>query len=201
MLNFLRNFFKKLFGGGSATDIGPTVGTIRQPETKVSEDQEADTSSAHASSGIVVEVKRTSPGSKDTLGELYMNGELLCYTLENPVSASGFTDDTHAIPAGTYPIVLKSEGGKHATYQYRFGDAHKGLLFIDDVSGYDFPHIHIGNEVSHTYGSIVVGTSKEGEEQTDSYRKVLYSEKAYLDIYDKIVSHLVEGESVSLKIG
>ncbi|MEM7373130.1 MAG: DUF5675 family protein [Bacteroidota bacterium] len=199
MLNFLRNFFKKLFGGGSATDLGPQAGTMRPPQTEEVEDKEADTSPAESSAGLLVEINRISPGTKDTLGELSLNGEFICYTLENPVSNSGVANESRAIPAGTYPLNLKKEGGKHATYQYRFGDVHKGLLLIDDVPGFEFPHIHIGNEISHTYGSIVLGTSKEGE-SAESFRKVLYSEKAYLDLYNKLVPHLEGGEKVSVKI-
>lgn len=204
MLNFLRNFFKKLFGGGADTDRGPQTGTYPAPapapETKAVEDQESETASAPAVDGFLVEIDRISPGSQDTLGKLSINEEFICFTLENPVGSAGANEST-AIPAGTYSLSLKTTGGKHATYLYRFGDQHKGLIEIDEVEGFEFPHIHIGNEVSHTYGSIVVGTTAENEAQTDISRKVLYSEKAYLEVYEQISSKLLNGQVVQLKIG
>ncbi|MEM7374263.1 MAG: DUF5675 family protein [Bacteroidota bacterium] len=162
---------------------------------------ETDSSPRKPAQEVLLEIKRTSSGTIDTLGELYLNGEFVCYTLENPIAPDGqVPTESLAIPAGTYPISLSNQGGKHATYQYKFGDLHKGLLAIEDVPGFDLLHIHIGNEVRYTYGSIIVGTSFERAEP-DSRRKVLYSEKAYLELYQQIVDLLESGATVKLKIG
>ena len=57
---------------------------------------------------------------------------LLCYTCEDAhhtVKQHGQT----RIPAGTYRILLRSEGGMSQRYRQQFGGAHRGMLWLQDV--------------------------------------------------------------------
>ena len=66
-----------------------------------------------------------------------------------------------SVPAGTYNIALRQEGGFHATYTKKYGGFQRGMLHICDVPNFEYILIHTGNTDEHTAGCLLVGDSQE----------------------------------------
>ncbi|MEM8889736.1 MAG: DUF5675 family protein [Bacteroidota bacterium] len=137
-------------------------------------------------------MKRSSYGTHDTLGKLFINGEFAAFSLESPKAK--------CLEAGSYNLCLRSEGGRHASYWYRFGNMHKGMLFLQSDKDGVYPYVCIGNLGSDANGSILLGTQFNKEEEESAKREVWYSENAYTKVYPQIAGKLAEGESLSLTI-
>ena len=91
---------------------------------------------------------RKYPGTDSIIGELYVDGQFECYTLEDverPEKIAGVT----AIPRGRYEMVI--------TFSQRF---QKLLPLLLNVPNYEGVRIHTGNIAAHTEGCILVGKSK-----------------------------------------
>ena len=93
-------------------------------------------------------LKRTTKFPTCIIGELYLDGLLQCYTLEDlerPVKVAGQT----CIPLGLYQVVLD-----HSDH---IGKITPHLL---EVPGFSGIRIHSGNTDKDTEGCILVGQSK-----------------------------------------
>ena len=84
-----------------------------------------------------------------TLGELFLNGERLCDTLENPYLDN--QRNISCIPEGEYEVRLR--------YPRESGTRDYLLLLVKDVPDRDYILFHIGNRPSDTSGCILVGLS------------------------------------------
>ena len=88
-----------------------------------------------------------------TVGQLYIDGELFCFTLEDkmrevegqPVQKWKVQDET-AIPTGTYELTLEDSP--------RFGT---DTPTLQRVPGFDYIRIHSGNTEEHTEGCLILG--------------------------------------------
>jgi hypothetical protein len=86
-----------------------------------------------------------------TIGNLYLDGEWLCDTLELP-----YRDNQRSIsciPAGQYKVRLRT-AEESATRDYLH-------LLIQDVPNRDFVLVHIGNKSSDSRGCVLVGIGTE----------------------------------------
>jgi hypothetical protein len=98
-----------------------------------------------------LQLKRTDFFENSTIGELSVDGQLECYTLEDkvrPVKIKGKT----AIPAGRYEIIIN--------YSQRF---QRLLPLFLNVPNFEGVRIHPGNTAADTEGCILVGMTKEEE--------------------------------------
>ena len=88
---------------------------------------------------------------KSTIGELFLNGERICDTLEN--SWQDNQRDISCIPEGVYPVRLRlpRESG---TRDYIH-------LLVKEVKDRDYILIHIGNTAKDTSGCILVGLGSQ----------------------------------------
>tara|TARA_S200002703_G_scaffold160031_1_gene176211 strand:+ start:2159 stop:2644 length:486 start_codon:yes stop_codon:yes gene_type:complete len=83
----------------------------------------------------------------------------LCDTLEDRYRGNGAkVYGETAIPNGLYDIRLRTEGGMTQRYATRFPHDHKGMLHLQDVPGFEWVYIHMGNSDEHTEGCILVGS-------------------------------------------
>lgn len=109
-----------------------------------------------------------------TIGQLYVNGEFLCNTVEdrdrglnNNMSASAILKikvaNETAIPTGTYVLVV-SESPK-------FG---RDLIEVRGVPGFTGIRIHKGSNANHSSGCIIPGINSIKGGVTDSQK---YEEK------------------------
>jgi hypothetical protein len=128
-----------------------------------------------------------------TIGSLYMNNQLICFTLEDKdrnlfnchtieqiksVKEYGKT----AIPYGKYKVVL--------AYSNKFGQA---MPLISNIKGFSNVLIHKGNRPEETLGCILIGMN---------YGKdIIYqSTKAFERLYPIICRYCRDMEGVTLTI-
>jgi len=115
----------------------------------------------------------------------------LCYTLEDEHRDVKVMHETR-IPAGTYKITLRTVGGFHGRYTAKYGDMHKGMLWVRNVPGFEYILIHTGNTDEHTSGCLIVGNSSDIKGFIGS------SVNAYKRIYPAIAKALEDGEEVTI---
>jgi len=84
---------------------------------------------------------------KSTIGELFINGERFCDTLENPWLDN--QRNISCIPEGEYPVRLRL-ARESATREYLH-------LLVQDVPNRDYILFHRGNFPKDTSGCILVG--------------------------------------------
>ena len=147
-----------------------------------------------------LEVLRISSQSDSTNGILFdttKGRKFLAYTLEDEYRETKEKGETR-IPAGTYKIKLRKEGGFHGRYTTKYGSMHKGMLHVQDVPGFDYILIHTGNTDEHTDGCLLVGnTQTENIGIKDGF--IGASGDAYKRIYPPIAKALEDGEEVEIK--
>lgn len=147
-----------------------------------------------------LEVWRLMSGLDATIGLLFEtrdSHESLCFTLEDQAQPGTKVPGETRIPAGTYRITLRPEGGFHQRYAQRFPDFHKGMLWIRDVPGFEYILLHCGVTDEDTAGCVLVG---DGAMQNVTRRgRLLDSELAYRRIYPPIVRTLLLGGEVSIR--
>jgi hypothetical protein len=93
-------------------------------------------------------VRRFEFSDESTIGELAVDGQFECYTLEDKVRPTKVAGKT-AIPAGRYEVVIN--------FSQRF---QKPLPFLLNVPNFEGIRIHPGNVSANTEGCILVGDTK-----------------------------------------
>ena len=124
---------------------------------------------------------RNTFSKKSTIGELFLNGERICDTLENP-----WVDNQRnisCIPEGVYPVRLRLPR-ESATRDYLH-------LLVQEVPNRDFILVHRGNFPSQTQGCILVGLGTEQD--------VVHNSVLAMDLLIKEILHL-GGENINLII-
>ena len=130
-----------------------------------------------------------------TAGIVTINGMFECFTLEDPLREMKIPGET-GIPAGRYQIVMRHEGGMVKRYKDKFA-WHGGMLWLQDVPGFEWVYIHIGNYVRDTEGCILVGENPA----TDPNSPMIGSSTgAYVLLYKEIERALAAGEEVWIDI-
>ena len=126
-----------------------------------------------------------------TIGELYLEGNFLCFTLEDvvreiegqPVSAWKVKGET-AIPQGKYRVTItKSERFK------------RDLPLLNMVAGFEGVRIHPGNRAEDTEGCILPGMSIGPDGWS-----VVESRYAFNKVYGLIDSALHDGDEVHIDV-
>ncbi|MEE9393729.1 MAG: DUF5675 family protein [Planctomycetota bacterium] len=144
-----------------------------------------------------LELWRYNGGTDATLGFLMVarvaSWQFACFTCEDEHRAQKVHGETR-IPAGRYQIKLRTEGGRHARYKTAFPLSHVGMLWLQDVPGFEWVYIHIGNDDDDTLGCILVG-----EDRNETLRNVQRSRTAYSRIYREIAA-AVEREGVWITV-
>jgi hypothetical protein len=108
-----------------------------------------------------------------TIGHLFVDGEFICYTLEDKVREikdqpveCWKVDGKTAIPYGRYKVTLENSN--------RFGP---DTLTLNDVHGFTSIRVHAGNTHADTEGCPLVGMAFQGE-MISSSKKALEKLKA-----------------------
>ena len=109
------------------------------------------------------EVLRVSSGKDSTSGLLFEidnnKRTFLAYTLEDEQRDVKVWGETR-IPAGTYKLKLRTEGGFHNRYVGKYGAMHKGMIHVQDVPGFEYILWHTGNTDEHTAGCLILGNTQ-----------------------------------------
>ena len=148
-----------------------------------------------------LEVLRFSSGKDSTSGILLdsSNGKktFLCYTLEDEQRDVKVYGETR-IPAGTYKLKLREEGGFHNKYLARYGaDWHKGMIWVQDVPGFEYILWHTGNTDEHTAGCLILGNTQTNNRiAKDGF--IGSSVDAYKFVYPRVASAIESGQDVEV---
>ena len=134
-----------------------------------------------------ITVKRINKAKDYTIGQLFINGEYFCDTLEDTVrDLTNIKDKVYgrtAIPAGTYSVILDYSG-----------HFKKLLPHILDIPFFSGVRIHSGNDVEDTNGCILVGSYHHAGYITESRTTM-----------EKLMKRLREtinnGDRITLSIG
>jgi hypothetical protein len=140
----------------------------------------------------VVRYHSTSDFTLGMLLDVTEGRKFLCYTLEDEYREEKVMHETR-IPDGTYRITLRTVGGTHSRYSKKYGDMHKGMLWVRDVPGFEYILIHTGNTDEHTSGCLIVGNSSDIKGFIGS------SVNAYKRTYPSIAQALENGEEVTIE--
>ena len=144
-------------------------------------------------------VQRISSGVEATLGIMHdvtYQPRFQCYVLEDQYNEPKILGETR-IPPGRYQIKLRTEGGMHQRYGARF-PWHRGMLWLQDVPGFEWIYIHVGNKDDDSEGCLLVG---DGQISNVVERgQVTNSVAAYRRLYNRIVEALSNGEDVWIDI-
>ena len=118
---------------------------------------------------------------KSTIGELFINGERFCDTLENPWINN--KKNVSCIPRGEYKVRLRL-ARESATRDYLH-------LLVEDVENRSYILFHIGNTPKDTSGCILVGLGSEQD--------VVYNSTLAMDLVMKEILNL-GGTNINLII-
>ena len=124
-------------------------------------------------------LKRTSEDLDCTLGDLYIEGELFCKTLENPYLEN--RQFVSSIPKGDYIVQRK--------YSPKFGET----FHVVDVPNRSHILFHWGNFERDTFGCILVGDSHG---KISGERVVFNSKKTFV----RFMERLKDKEHFTLRI-
>lgn len=132
-----------------------------------------------------IEVKRIFKASDYTIGELSVNNNYLCDTLEDRVRPEGekVYGET-AIPAGTYTVIL--------SYSNRFK---KVMPEIQNVPNFTGVRIHCGNSSKDTEGCLLVG---KWDGKTENW--ISDSKNSYNKLYPLLEEAFNKKENITITI-
>jgi hypothetical protein len=147
-----------------------------------------------------LEVLRISSQEDSTSGILFetTNGKrtFMCYTIEDEQRDVKVWGETR-IPAGTYKLKLRTEGGFHSRYTGKYGDWHKGMIWVQDVPGFEFILWHTGNTDESTAGCLILGQTQESNLiKPDGW--VGSSVSAYKFVYPRVSEAILSGQDVEV---
>jgi hypothetical protein len=144
-----------------------------------------------------VQLNRFISNKDETIGVLLIDGVAQAVTCEDQKQAIKVMKETR-IPEGTYKIALRKEGGHDASYAKMFPAIHKGMLELQNVPGFQYILIHIGNTDVDTDGCILVGEkfyiAPTGKLSIEN------SSLAYQKVYKAIIAEISAGREVSITI-
>lgn len=144
-----------------------------------------------------IEVWRYNSDLDSTLGFLMMQNETtrekLCYTIEDawqPYKKPGRT----RIPAGRYQIKFRTHSPMANRYLRQFS-GHKGMLWLQDVPGFEYVYLHIGNDEDDTEGCLLLGLHVN-----EVARAAQQSRAAYRKVYPRLASWVESPEGLWLTV-
>jgi len=147
-----------------------------------------------------LEVIRYSSQKDSTLGMLFdvtKGRKFLCFTLEDEARRTKVKGETR-IPAGTYKLKLRKEGGYHARTLKKYGSAfHKGMIHVQNVPNFTYILWHTGNTDEHTMGCLLFGDTAQQNVTKEGF--IGASGDAYKRVYPPIAAAIESGVDVEVK--
>ena len=137
-----------------------------------------------------ITVERFTSDSDSTVSLIRVDGFFVCFGLEDEYREEKKAKETR-IPAGTYPVRLRKEGGFNARAQRKFPRMNRGMLHIQDVPGFEYILIHWGNTHTDTDGCLLTGT---GAFCRDGEMSIQASVEAYKNLYPLVADFADRGE-------
>jgi len=146
------------------------------------------------------EVLRISSDKDSTSGLLFeIEGNkrtFLAYTLEDEQRDVKVWGETR-IPAGTYKLGLRTEGGFHNRYKSKY-TFHKGMIHVLNVPGFEYILWHTGNTDENTAGCLLLGNTQTNNRiAKDGF--VGNSVDAYKFVYPRVAAAIEAGLDVEVE--
>lgn len=150
---------------------------------------------------MLLTLHRTLENAVSTVGTIIVDANKLhSATLEDAFHDPKIAGETR-IPAGTYDLKLRTDGGMQPRYLKRFGpDFHHGMIWLQDVPGFQFVYIHIGNDPDDTEGCILVGLNALEPKRVGAPYRLGESEKAYRQLYPIVSAAIRGGERCAIEV-
>ena len=145
---------------------------------------------------MIIKLNRIHTTKNTTLGTLKINGDFICYTLEDTYRETKIPGRTR-IPKGEYDVNLRFAGGMYERYSNGFEYDHP-MLWIRNVPGFEYIYFHVLNYHTETEGCVGVGKDYDTDENGDYY--LIDSRDAYLEMYPIIRNALGSGKKVKVRI-
>jgi hypothetical protein len=147
---------------------------------------------------VQLELLRFASRASSTTGALFERvgdgRRFLCFTLEDEAREEKVAGHTR-IPAGVYPVELRTAGGFHQRYAERFASFHQGMLWVRNVPGFESILLHLGNWTRDTEGCILIADGAYPQEN-----RVVMSETAYRRVYPPLATRILAGNQALLEI-
>lgn len=146
-------------------------------------------------------VKRTALISSYTLGELYIDGQFFCSTLEdldrgltqdmplNLIKSLKIPGET-AIPKGTYKVTLDVVSPKFSKYPFYMKVCEGKLPRLIDVKGYEGVLIHVADGIKRD--ALLQGCIGIGNLSSEEY--LINGKQVFTEFYNRIKGNDVELE-------
>lgn len=113
---------------------------------------------------FVIKLKRKTYTVKSTIGELYVNDEYFCYTLEDVVRGENIKiHGNTAIPSGTYKVILSMSNRFQRVMPMIYTEPNKYELKSKGIS-FKGIRIHGGNTHLDTHGCPLVAKNKVNDD-------------------------------------
>ena len=141
-----------------------------------------------------LQLHRLNDDGKSTIGALYVDGKFNCFTLEDTYNEPKIYGKTR-IPAGSYAIELRKEGGMVQKYDAKY-DGHDGMLWIRNVDNFEYVYLHIGNFDDDTDGCVLLGRNCN----TQNGQSINGSVLAYKDLYPLVKEQIDAGYPVNIEV-
>ena len=154
----------------------------------------------------VIRFSSQKDSSSGLLFDATVGMRFLCYTLEDERRDEKIMSETR-VPAGTYKIALRNEGGMNKRYSAKYADMHEGMLCIHNAPNWkletpdmSFQYIllHTGNTDEHTAGCLIIGDSQENNLLIKN-GFIGKSTQAYKRVYPLIAKALLDDEEVTIE--
>lgn len=146
-------------------------------------------------------IKRTITRNNYTLGELYIDGQFFCSTLED--KDRGLTQSMSveqiksikvpgetAIPKGTYKVTLDIVSPKFSKYPFYMEVCEGKLPRLIDVKGYEGVLIHVANGIKRD--ALLQGCIGIGNLSSEEY--LMNGKQVFTEFYNRIKGNDVELE-------
>ena len=142
----------------------------------------------------VIRLRRLFEKERATIGMLsFVDGLELrteCFTLEDARSLV----EKGCIPTGAYELHLRPFGGVYERYRKRYEFNAPGMLWLQNVHGFEDVLIHCGNTDKDTRGCILVGDSANAHRG-----ELVQSLDAYRRVYTRALE-LIKADRVTLEV-
>jgi len=129
-----------------------------------------------------------------TISMLAIDGVFFGFILEDGFRDSKVPGETR-IPGGRYRILPRVEGKFYTNYKRRFG--HKFVPHLQDVPGFTFILMHIGNGPDDSRGCLLVGRQWT---YTGNSHCIGNSTETYLKLYETLEAAFNRKEEVWIEV-
>ena len=145
---------------------------------------------------MLIQVQRIVDDGTSSVGALAVDGEFLCYTLEDTRRKEKVAGKTR-IPKGTFEVKMRKDLTPLTKKYRKKYDWFSYHLELQDVPDFQFVYIHIGNYHTNTDGCLLVGEYPSAYGETMA---VVNSTKVFEVLYKKVSEALLHGEQVKITI-